>query len=144
MSYIRIWVHCVWTTKRRIPYMGNQIRDAIIEHICENAKQKGIHIDHINGYQEHFHSLISLGGKQNISEIMKTIKGESSYWINKNRLTRLKFEWQDDYYAVSIGMNQVDSLREYIRNQVQHHEKVSFKDEIDRLIEEYKFERFRD
>ena len=60
------------------------------------------------------------------------------------QLTAVKFEWQDDYYAVSIGMNQVDSLREYIRNQVQHHEKVSFKDEIDRLIEEYKFERFRD
>jgi putative transposase len=144
MSYIRIWVHCVWTTKGRIPYMGDQNKDAIIDHICENAWHKGIHIDHINGYQEHLHSLISLGAKQSISEIMQIIKGESSHWINKNRITRLKFEWQDDYYAVSIGMNQIDSLREYIRKQVQHHNKESIKDEIDRLVEEYNLEMFRD
>jgi REP element-mobilizing transposase RayT len=124
--------------------MGDQIRNTIIEHICVNAKQKGIHIDHLNGYQEHLHSLISLGSKQNISEIMQTIKGESSYWINKNRITKLKFEWQDDYYAVSLGMNQLDSLREYIRNQFRHHRKESFKDEIDKLIEEYQLEQFRD
>jgi len=75
---------------------------------------------------------------------MQKIKGESSFWINKNKLTRLKFEWQDDYYAVSIGMNQLDNLRGYIRNQCQHHQKVSFQDELNKLIEEYKLERMGD
>ncbi|MBK9389606.1 MAG: IS200/IS605 family transposase [Bacteroidetes bacterium] len=144
MSYIRIWVHCVWTTKRRIPYMEDHIRSAVIKHISENAKQKGIHIDHINGYHEHLHSLISLGGRQTISEIMQNLKGESSYWINKSKLTMHKFEWQDDYYAVSIGMDHLEILRAYIRNQVNHHRKESIDNEIDRLIEEYKLERFRD
>jgi len=124
--------------------MEDHVRSAIIEHISSNAKQKSIHIDHINGYLEHLHSLISLGGRQTISEIMQNLKGESSYWINKSKLTKLRFEWQDDYYAVSIGMNQIDNLREYIRNQVQHHRKEHFEDELDNLIEEYKFERFRD
>jgi REP element-mobilizing transposase RayT len=124
--------------------MGDQIRGDIVKHIFDNAQQKGIFIDHLNGYQEHFHSLFSLGGKQSISDIMQAVKGESSYWINKNRLTRLKFEWQDDYYAVSIGMNQIDTLRKYIRNQAQHHKKESWEDEIDKLIDEYKLERFRD
>ena len=124
--------------------MEDRIRGAIAEHILFNAKQKGIYIDHLNGFQEHLHSLISLGSKQNISEIMQSIKGESSYWINKSKLTKLKFEWQDDYYAVSVGMNQIDNLREYIRNQVQHHRKEHFEDELDNLIEEYKLERFRD
>ena len=144
MSFIRIWVHCVWTTKRRIPCMGDEIRSAITEHIFTNAKQKGIYIDHLNGYKEHLHSLISLGGKQNISEIMQSIKGESSHWINKNKLTKLRFEWQDDYYAVSVGINHIDSLRKYIRNQVHHHTSESFDDEIDKLVEEYKLERLRD
>jgi len=144
MSYIRIWVHCVWTTKNRIPYLRDQIRDTVISHIRENAKLKGIYIDHINGYHDHLHALISLGGNQNISYIMQKIKGESSYWINKNKLTRLKLEWQDDYYAVSIGMIQIENLRQYIRNQDQHHQKVSFQDELNNLIEEYKLERMRD
>ncbi len=140
MSYTRIWVHCVWTTKKRIPYLSDQIRDAVISHIRNNAKSKDIYIDHINGYYEHLHALVSLGKDQDIADIMQKIKGESSFWINKNRMTRFKFEWQDDYYAVSIGMNQLASLREYIRNQVQHHQKVSFQDEVNMLIEEYRLE----
>ena len=134
----------MWTTKDRIPYLRDQIRDAVISHIRENAKLKGIYIDHINGYHEHLHAIISLGGKQNTSDIMQKIKGESSYWINKNKLTRLKFEWQDDYYSVSIGISQLDNLREYIRKQVHHHQKVSFQDELDKIIEEYRLERMRD
>ncbi len=144
MSLIRIWVHCVWTTKNRIPYLRDQIREKVISHIRENAAEKGIYIDHINGYLEHLHALISLGGKQNISEIMQKIKGESSFWINKNKLTRLKFEWQDDFYAVSIGMNQLEYLREYIRNQVKHHQHVSLEEELNKLIEEYNLEIMKD
>jgi putative transposase len=130
MSYIRIWVHCVWTTNKRIPYLNDEIRDKVIYHIRDNAIQKGIYIDHINGHNEHLHSLISLGGKQTISDIMQKIKGESSYWINKNNLTKLKFEWQDYFYSVSIGMPQLDSLRKYIRNQEQRHKKNSFEEEL--------------
>jgi len=137
MSYTRILVHSVWTTKKRIPYLKGQIRDTVISHIRENAKSKDIYIDHINGYNEHLHALISLGRDQDIADIMQKIKGESSFWINKNRITRFKFEWQDDYYAVSIGINQLESLRKYIRHQVQHHQKVTVLDELDELIEEY-------
>jgi putative transposase len=144
MSYVRIWLHCVWTTKDRVPYLRDQIRDEVISHIRENAKLKSIYIDHISGYHEHLHALISLGGKQNTSDVMQKIKGESSYWINKNKLTRLKFEWQDDYYSVSIGMSQLDHLREYIRNQVRHHQNISFEEELSKIIEEYKLEKMKD
>jgi len=144
MSYIRIWIHCVWTTNKRIPYLGDEIRDRVIFHIRENAESKGIYIDHINGYSEHLHALISLGGSQTVSEIMHRIKGESSFWINRNKLTRLKFGWQDDFYAVSLGMPQLDNLREYIRKQSQHHKVVRFQDELDLLITEYKLQRMRD
>jgi len=144
MSYIRIWLHCIWTTKERIPYLKDQIRDEVISHIRANAKSKSIYIDHINGYYEHLHALISLGGKQNTSDIIQNIKGESSYWINKNKLTRLKFEWQDDFYSVSIGMSQLDNLRKYIRNQEKHHQIVTFQEELDSIIEEYKLQKMMD
>jgi putative transposase len=143
MSYIRIWVHCVWTTNKRTPYLKDEIRDKVIYHIRDYAIQKGIYIDHINGYLEHLHALISLGGKQTISDVMQKIKGESSFWINKSKLTKLKFAWQDDFYSVSIGMPQLDTLRQYIRNQEQHHQKKSLEEELDALIEEYQLERMK-
>ena len=134
----------MWTTNKRIPYLTDEIRNQVIQHILDNAKMKGIYLDHINGHDEHFHALISLGGKQNISEIMQKIKGECSFWINKNKITRVKFEWQDDFYSVSIGMSQLDNLRQYIRNQVQHHQKTSFQEELDLLVKEYDLQKMRD
>lgn len=140
MSYVRIWLHCVWTTKNRIPYLKDEIRDKVISHILENAKAKDMYIDCLNGHQEHLHALISLGRQQNISDVMQKIKGESSFWINKNKLTRLKFEWQDDFYSVSIGLPQLHNLREYIRNQPEHHKKVGWLEEIRKMAEKYGFQ----
>jgi putative transposase len=120
------------------------LREDVIFHILNNSRTKNIYIDHINGFKEHLHALISLGASQNISDIMKNIKGESSFWINKNKLTDLKFEWQDDYYAVSIGNSQVDTLREYIRNQRDHQKLVSWEDELKKLETEYGFIRIKD
>ena len=136
MSYISIWLHCVWTTKERKPYLADSLRPAVISHIQYNAKLKGIYIDEINGYLDHLHMLVSLGRSQNISEVMQKIKGESSYWINKNKLTCIRFEWQDDFYCISVGYKQLHLIRDYIRNQEIHHKKTTWEEEISRLKEE--------
>ncbi|HOO99364.1 MAG TPA: IS200/IS605 family transposase [Bacteroidales bacterium] len=144
MSFVSIWVHSVWTTKNRLPLLKEQIRDTIIAHILENAESKGIYIDHINGYTNHLHALISLGRTQSISEVMQKIKGESSFWINKNRLTTLRFEWQDDFWAASVGFDHIKYLRKYIKSQVSHHQNESVDNELDRLISLYGIKRIKD
>ena len=65
---------------------------------------------------------------------MQLIKGESSFWINKNKITSTKFEWQDDYFAVSVSESGVDAMREYIKNQEEHHTKKTFQQEYDEFI----------
>lgn len=62
------------------------------------------------------------------------IKGESSYWINKNKLTSTKFEWQDEYIALSVSESIVEKVRKYISNQEQHHIKKSFTDEYKEFL----------
>ena len=144
MSYISIWLHCVWATKNRIPYLSDGIREDVISHIYQNARLKGIYIDQMDGYQEHLHALISMSGTQNISEIMQKIKGECSFWINKNKLTKLKFEWQDDFYCVSIGQSQMENLKEYINNQEVHHKKLTWDEELEKLVKENNLLRIMD
>lgn len=141
MSYLKIWIHFVWSTKSRIPFLKDDIRNDVISHIRSYALNKNICIDHIGGYKEHLHALISLAGDQSASQVMRLIKGESSYWINKQRLTQLKFGWQDDYYAVSAGLPQIESLRNYIRNQTAHHKSIPFDDELDKMIKEYNLQK---
>jgi len=140
MSYVKIYIHTVWATKDRLPYLKNELRPMIIDHICENAKVKNIHIDHINGHKEHLHALISMDAEQNIATIINLLKGESSFWINKQNLTKNKFGWQDDYFAVSIGESQVEAVRQYIRNQENHHQVKSFQQEYDEFMRNYRFE----
>ena len=86
MPWVKIWIHFVWSTKNREPFLNDEIRQKVFQHIRENAREKGIHIDFINGYVQHVHCLISLGTDQTIEKIMQLIKGESSFWINKNLL----------------------------------------------------------
>ncbi|MBN1408856.1 MAG: transposase [Calditrichaceae bacterium] len=103
MAYVRIWIQCVWGTKNREASLTQDSTEVIIEHIREQAQNKSIYIDFINGWKDHMHCIISLSHDQNISKVMNLIKGESSFWINKTNIMRTKFEWADEYFAVSIS-----------------------------------------
>ena len=90
--------------------------------------------------EEHCHVFISLGASQSISEVARLIKGESSNWINKNKLLQIHFSWQEEYIAVSVSESQVNRVRDYIKNQEEHHRIRTFKEEYDLFIEKYSFE----
>lgn len=145
MPFIKVYIHFVWSTKNRVPYLNSkELRVKVWNHIRENAKEKGIFIDFINGYSDHCHCLVSLGVDQTIQKVMQLIKGESSFWINKNGLIKDKFEWQDEYFAVSVSESMLNKVRNYIKNQEEHHHKKTFQDECDEFINKYGFEKFND
>ena len=108
----------------------------------ENAREKKIFIDFINGFSDHCHCMVSLGIDQSMSKIMQLIKGESSFWINKQNLVKGKFEWQDEYFALSVSESIVDKTREYIKIQEQHHQIKTFQEEYEEFIRKYGFQRF--
>jgi putative transposase len=140
MPFIKIYIHLVFSTSARIPFLNTlDLRVKIWKHIKENASTKGIFIDMVNGYSDHCHCLISLGSDQNIEKIVQLIKGESSHWINKNQLTRERFSWQDEYFAVSVSESKVELVRNYIKNQEKHHQHKNFAEEFHEFIEKYNF-----
>ncbi|MEX0647561.1 MAG: IS200/IS605 family transposase [Balneolaceae bacterium] len=138
MSWVSIWVHLVFSTKKRMPLLQTkEIRYNMFQHMKENAKEKDIWLDSVNGYSDHVHCLLSLGKEQSISKISQLIKGESSFWINKSQFNANKFVWQDDYWAVGVSESHVKGVRKYIHQQEIHHKKVSFTEEIDEFMERY-------
>ena len=145
MPFIKVYIHFVWSTKNREPFLDlPKLRKKVWQHIRENAKEKNIFIDFINGYADHCHCLITKGEKQTNKKIMQLIKGESSFWITKQGLTEQKFEWQDEYFAVSVSESIVDRVRDYIKNQEDHHKHKTFQEEYDEFISKYGFEKFND
>ena len=133
-------IHAVWGTKNREPFLVSESRYKIIQHIKENAKSKQIYIDTINGHHDHLHCLFGLNADMTVSKVMQLIKGESAFWINKQKITKVKFEWADEYFAVSVSESMLDKVRAYIDNQEEHHRKITFSEEYQTFIKQYNFD----
>lgn len=130
MPFIKVYLHLVFTIKNPYPFLDTpEKRMKVWKHNKENAVEKGIYIDAVNGYSQHCHCLVSLGANQTIADVAQLIKGESSFWINKNELTDEKFAWQSEYWAVSVSESIIPNVRNYIFRQEQHHSKKSYEDE---------------
>ena len=86
---------------------------------------------------KHSHCLISLNKDQSISKVAQLIKGESSNWINRNKITKTKFYWQDDYWAASVSKVHIKEVRQYICEQAEHHKKITFAEEVENFMKKY-------
>jgi putative transposase len=134
-------IHAVWGTKNHYPFLITEIKSQVIAHIRQNAQEKKIYIDPLNGYKEHLHCLFGLNADLSLAKILQLLKGESAFWINDHQITSEKFEWADEYYAVSVSESHLAYVRQYIHGQEEHHKKVTFQQEYERFMDKYKFKR---
>lgn len=139
MSFVKVMIHAVWGTKNRYPFLTKEVKEKVVSHIKENAKIKQIYIDRLDGHTEHLHCLFGLNADTSIAKTLQLLKGESAFWINNQQLTTSKFEWADEYFAVSVSESIVDKVRAYIDGQEEHHKKVTFTKEYEEFISKYNF-----
>ncbi len=129
-SYINVWVHVVWSTKYKARWMDKSWRVRLFQFMKEKAKENSYHLDFVNGVEDHVHLLIKLRSTEKLCDIVKNIKGSSSFWVNQQQLTEGLFSWQNGYSGLSVSPDRVKVVRNYIRNQEEHHKKQSFDDEL--------------
>ena len=130
-------VHLVWATKGRDPSIRKEIRSKVIDHIRTYAEEKEVFIIILNCHLDHVHCLISLQDDQNIRKVVQMIQGESSHWINQEKLVVGRFAWQEGYFAVSVSESGVERVKEYIKNQEEHHRKRTFQGEYFEFLRVY-------
>lgn len=138
-SYVRVYIHLIWSTKGRVPTLIKEVRPKVTEHLIANAKEKNIGIDTINVQMDHSHALVALSSDQKIDDIVRLLKGESSHWINAENIIRQKFSWQRGYGAFSVSSSHLESVRAYIKNQDAHHRKKTFREEYETILRKYGF-----
>ena len=115
-SKINLWVHLIWSTKHRAPVIESHIQNIIYDFIKKEFIKQGCHVSIINGKPDHIHCLIAMNAIKSISEIMKQIKGSSTYYINQNKLTKEKFSWQTGYSVYSVCPYHHSIIFNYIKN----------------------------
>lgn len=86
---------------------------------------------------EHVHALIDLPTKYSIEKVMQLLKGNSSHWINQNRIIQTCFSWGRGYGTFSVSQSSVDKVCKYISNQEEHHRVKTFAEEYQEFVEKY-------
>jgi REP element-mobilizing transposase RayT len=134
-TYSRIWNHYVWSPKDRAAILNSKLIAALIKHYKTRYPKGGdIYVDTVNGVDDHIHLLIGQKPVVSPSKVANQVKGESSHWINSNDFLEEKFAWQDGFGVFSVSHSQVERVREYIKNQQEHHKKITFEEEYRKFL----------
>jgi REP element-mobilizing transposase RayT len=127
-THLSLHFHIVFSTKNRFPFIADDWRERLHSFLGGAVRNASCIPEAVGGTNDHVHLLIGLGATHCLADVMRDIKRASSKWIHET-IGERKFGWQDGYGAFTIGASQRDAVKTYIRNQVQHHRKVTFEEE---------------
>jgi REP element-mobilizing transposase RayT len=136
-TFSQLYVHFVFAVKYRAALLNIDWDERLRLYITAITQNQGHKMLAINNMSDHLHMFIGLNPNQSISDLMRKVKGDSSEWINKEKLTPGKFQWQEGYGAFSHSRSQIDQVVKYISNQQKHHQKKTFLDEYRQMLKDF-------
>lgn len=138
MSYTNFLYHIVFGTKGRLPLIANELKPQLHEYMGGTVRGLGGIAFEINGMNDHVHLLAKVPPTIKFSDFMRELKANSSKWMNEN--SNRKFAWQRRYGAFTVSESQIEVVRNYIRNQEEHHKKFDFKQEFESFLKANKID----
>jgi putative transposase len=139
-TYTQLYVHIIFAVKGRTNLISKNWKEKLYQYLTGIATNKQVKMMTVNGMPDHIHILLGFKPDNNLSNIIRDIKANSSKWINENRFVQGKFEWQNGFGAFTIGQSQVQTVINYIRNQEEHHRIKSFKEEYLDFLRAYQID----
>jgi putative transposase len=136
-TYTQLYIQFVFAVKFRKAMLDPKWDGRLRLYITGIIQNNGHTMIAINNMPDHIHLFIGLNPVQSISTIMRLVKGDSSEWINKEKLTNQKFHWQNGYGAFSYSRSQIDRVARYIQNQQEHHKKRNFSEEYRKMLQNF-------
>ncbi|HEX7379649.1 MAG TPA: IS200/IS605 family transposase [Pirellulales bacterium] len=139
-TFTNLLYHVIFSTKNRIPCIDTALRQDLHAYLGGIVRELGGAALEIGGVADHVHLLVKLPPKIALSDFMRTLKANSSKWMNEEKLKLRKFGWQDGYSAFSVSKSQTPEVRSYIQNQEAHHQRKSYQDELRALLRRHEIE----
>ena len=134
-TYSKLNYHLVFSTKNRIPLIKDTFRDALYAYMGGILRGNGGVLLIAGGMPDHVHLLTGWGTSISVAKMVQLIKGNSSKWMNERPDAPVGgFNWQPGYGAFTVSASKVPEVRNYIRNQEEHHRKMTFEEELMELL----------
>ena len=138
-SFTRLTYHLVFATKYRKRTIKEDIQERLYEYIGGTLRAKKGHLIEIGGVEDHIHILAGLSPSLAVSNVIRDVKAASSKWM-KEEVHVNSFEWQKGFGAFTVSYDRVEAIRQYIRNQEEHHTTKTFQEEYIDFLERHGIE----
>ncbi len=136
-TYTQILYQIVFATKNHEMTMIEPSQEKLYKFIWGILKNKNCHLYRIGGVEDHLHIITHVHPAVAVAYLVKDIKLAASSFIKTDNLFPHFNGWQDGYGAFTYTFSAKNNLIEYVKNQNEHHQKVSFRDEYISLLKEH-------
>jgi len=133
-----VYLHLVFSTKDRRPFFrDNTTRESLHAYLGAVAKELDCVPIQVGGVEDHIHLLARFGRKITQAEWVKELKRVSNLWLKEQGPEFADFEWQAGYAIFSVSHSNLDAVRQYVTAQEEHHQKMSFQDELRAMLKKH-------
>ncbi|HEY4207314.1 MAG TPA: IS200/IS605 family transposase [Puia sp.] len=133
-SSVYLFVHAICTVRGREKLLAKPVRKVLFTHLQKEGEEKGLRVIAVNGMEDHMHLLIQLMPAQNLAQVVRSIKAASADWLNETKLLSSPFEWDENYFALSVSPSGVKQVKDFIDRQEEHHKAKSLDAELEAFV----------
>jgi putative transposase len=139
-TYSQILLHVVFSTKHRERWIEPRVAERLYPYIGGIIRaEKGVLFD-IGRIEDHVHLYLRWRPDAKISDLMRTVKSQSSGWLHETFPDLQSFAWQDGYAVFSVSKSQELAVKQYIAIQAEHHRQHNFKSELLEMLRRHEIE----
>ncbi len=139
-SLVKNYIHIVYSTKYRKPLIHEPVAADLHSYLAAICKNLDCSPVKIGGHTDHIHILCMLSKKIPLMKLLEELKSHSSRWMKTKGPSLSNFYWQDGCGAFSVSPFQVETVRNYIERQAEHHAQKSFREEYREFLNDYDIE----
>jgi putative transposase len=134
-SFTQLYVHIIFAVSGKKSMLNSSNESEVYHYISQVTEKQGHEILIINGNVDHIHILVKLNPIKALSDLVREIKKQSSWFINHKLSSGKKFNWEKGFRAFSHTRSQVNSLYKFIEKQKEYHRNINFREEYLNLSE---------
>lgn len=139
-SLANIYIHLIFSTKDRHPFLTKEINPDLHAYMATVLANLKCPATLINSVEDHVHILFNLTRTATVAQVVEEVKKSSSKWIKTQGPGFERFAWQAGYGAFSVSESNTGKVANYIRNQQEHHRKITFQEEYRNFLAKHNME----
>ncbi len=137
MSHTSLLYHIVIRTKNNKNTLSLENSEELYKFIWGIIENKKCKLFRINGVENHFHLLVSIHPSIAVADFVRDIKRSSSMMLKMAKGYEKFKSWSEGYGSFTIHHSEKENIIKYIKNQREHHNKITFKEEIKKILNEF-------